>query len=679
MIDIKAKKLFSYLHPFQDLLPGQYSSFNKEAIKNRLLKGDIYHDPDDDLISNVYRKIAYLVTYPEDLFIKLTIPNTQDDLKNMLVNENDNVLVYAALAYLNKDIISVDLEGNHLFAKTFFNVSQKTDFLFSQDAIHCNNESIAIEWVVKENLLLDSWGDKDFVLNNLNGQNIDTNHKLVPHEFWEDATFFTSLMKKYIEHDSSNSGIFHYALHNHKYNPHFLHYVMNSHQSFSLFKSHYFNDYQEYKKGNLIHPEQKLLESLIVTPNILYKWMRSFYSDDILNTCFPLEMLQSKETILEHYQMVLSGNSHNFDPIFGNKYNPKLTPLSFVLEKSKEWKLDIFESLVDIFIKNNQRNSYHRSESFDKKYNFLLFSSINISDEFIDLIKDMPATKKEIYIKSLSYYCQHNGVKLGQEISNLIIQDYPQYFNLLDKKYRTLPNLKNLIHYNIDLTTEELLKFNDKELNLHAIDSHFCHIFLKAFPLSYIQEEDYILALINQKSSFVEDNKSLIKFIEKNETLSKVFISKGFYKKLSPKIFENISLSEHLIGTVFSEGNQGKYHLKNMFEAKELVNPIVFSHLQSLEKIFILSHGNFLKECTHLFIHKPFVKMVLKLYDQGNIHNMEYLPAQIRLVFDSYKITNNFESFFIKYDLQNTLINKLSDNKINQNDNKINQKNINKI
>ena len=39
------------------------------------------------------------------------------------------------------------------------------------------------------------------------------------------------------------------------------------------------------------------------------------------------------------------------------------------------------------------------------------------------------------------------------------------------------------------------------------------------------------------------------------------------------------------------------------------------------------------------------------------IYNVELLPANVRLILDSYQVKDNFESFFVKYDLQNTYSN----------------------
>lgn len=117
MIQIKGKKLFSYLHAFEEILPGQTRVFNKEIITNLLKAGDIFHDEMDDDFTNQYRKIAYMVTYPQDLFVQLIVPSNQEELKSMIIDKHDNVLSYVALFYLNPELVSVDLEGDKKFAK----------------------------------------------------------------------------------------------------------------------------------------------------------------------------------------------------------------------------------------------------------------------------------------------------------------------------------------------------------------------------------------------------------------------------------------------------------------------------------------------------------------------------------------------------------------------------------
>ncbi len=48
MTPIKSKKLFSYINPFEDKLPVFNTMLTKEAIKNFLVRGDIYHQEGDD-------------------------------------------------------------------------------------------------------------------------------------------------------------------------------------------------------------------------------------------------------------------------------------------------------------------------------------------------------------------------------------------------------------------------------------------------------------------------------------------------------------------------------------------------------------------------------------------------------------------------------------------------------
>lgn len=674
MIQIKSKKLFSYLNPFQDLLPGQDWVFNQESIKNFLLGGNIYHDKEEDLIVNNYKKIAYFVSHPEELFVKLNIPTNQENLKTMLVQENDNVLAYVALAYLDQDVITADIEGDKTFAKTFFNVTKKENFTFSTQAVTCQNDFADMQWIVKESLLVDSWKDKDFVLRNLHVENIEINQKLVSKELWDDADFFNAFMKKYNQHDRKTSAIFNYALKNHKYNPHFLHFVMDQHNSFDIFKDHYLKDYTEYKNGSVIHPHQVLLESLIVTTGTLNQWMCKSYNSEVILLCFSSDILENPETIVEFYKASFNdffSSFSSYNPLFERSYGSQQTLLSFVEKKDKQWKLNLFDALIDTFIDNSGRgrDKYRdNNPEFNNNYNILLFSSIDISADFPSLIKDMNSTKKGVYMNCFEYYCKKNiknntPVMLGKEISNLIIEDYPHYFYLLGNEHRTLENLKKLGDYEICITVEELIKFNDKELNINVIKSKNSNTFIDAFPTSYMKDDDYILALISHKHSYISENKTLIKLIEQNKTLVKAFIDKGFYKKLSSKTFIDIELSEYLVGTTFLQLNES-HSTHNETHMKSIVNPVVFSNLNSLKKILEISNGCYLTQIPHLFKHKPFVKMVFQLYDDHKISNVEYLPANVRLILDSYQIKNNFESFFVKYDLQNTLTDKLSETKI---------------
>lgn len=669
MIEIKGKKLFSYLHAFEEFLPGQDRVFNKEAITNFLKNGDVFHDETDDDFTNQYRKIAYMVSHPQDLFVQLTVPSNQEELKNMIRVENDNVLAYVALFYLNPELVNVDLEGDKKFAKTFFNVASKEDFSFEKNAYQCLNKSEEIKWVVNENLLLESWRDKDYVLKNLSVDNIDTNKKLVPEEFWQDADFFKAFMKKHNPHDSKTSSIFFYALNNHKYNEHFIEYMMDSFKSFDNFRTHYFKDYVEYKKGNIIHPNQDLLEGLIVRPQTLNSWLRNLYNEDILSACFPSDMLETKEIIVEWFKCTLNDSMMGFDPIFRNKYTQHERPRDFLNEKTSDWKISLFAQLIDTYFEvKNKSGNYKNTSNFPTKLSFLLFKSLTDINEVYDIVKDLSSSKRDLYMHCFKEHCENQNklnitFQLNENMSNFILQNYPTYFSLLGSEYRTLENLKKLVRSNLNVTDEELLRFNDKELNL-AVIKNDSYQFISTFKPSYIKDEDYISALIDAGSSYVKNNKVLMKYIEGNRKLCKKFIDKGWYNQLSPKAFEDIELSEYLIGTYFKNSNDKYYrNSESEFKVKSLVNPVVFSNLDSMEHILKMTQGEFLKEVPHLFKQKSFTKMVFKLFDQQDIYNVELLPANVRLILDSYQIKDNFESFFIKYDLQNNLSSKLSENK----------------
>lgn len=667
MIQIKGKKLFSYLHAFEEILPGQTRVFNKEIITNLLKAGDIFHDEMDDDFTNQYRKIAYMVTYPQDLFVQLIVPTNQEELKTMIIDKHDNVLSYVALFYLNPELVSVDLEGDKKFAKTFFNVSHKEHHSFTKSAYQCLNKSEEIQWVVNENLLLESWRDKEYVLKNLSVENINTNQKLVPAEFWQDADFFKEFLKKYNPHDSKTSSIFFYALNNHKYNEHFLEYMMDSFKSFDNFRTHYFKDYVEYKKGNITHPNQSLLEGLIVRPQTLYSWLRNLYNEDIVAVCFPSHMLETQEIIVEWFKCSLNDSMMGFDPLFKNKYSSHEKPRDFLNEKSSEWKMSLFEKLVDTFLDvKNKSGNYKNNSTFPVKLSFLLFKSLEDINSLFDIVKDFNSVKQNLYMSCFYDYFKNNKefITLNKDMSEFILNKYPSYFPILDNEYRTLENLKKLVPYQIKVTDQELLDFNDKELNLAVIKTD-SYQFINTFKPSYIKDEDYISALIEAGSSYVRDNKNLIKYIEGNQELCKKFIDKGWFKQLSPKVFENIELSEYLIGSYF-KNSENKYYknIDNEHTIKSLVNPVIFSNLDSLEHILKMTQGEFLKEIPHLFKHKSFTKMVFRLFDEREIYNVELLPANVRLILDSYQVKDNFESFFVKYDLQNTLSNKLSENKV---------------
>lgn len=660
MISIKAKKLFSYLNPFEDRLPGQQIFFNKDAITSYLTHSNIYHEDGDDDFENNYRKIAYLVSHPENLFVKLNIPNNEDNLKDMLIEENDNVFVFVALAYLNPESISVELSGDKKFAKTFFGVSQKEDFSFTQEALTVNNSSHIVDWSINENLLLETWRDKDFVLKNIDYSNIHINEKLIPVEFWNEPDFFEGILKKIDKYDNKHPEIFNYLIKNHKYNPFMLEYIFQGYKSFELFKSHYFNDYVEFKKGNIIHPNQSLIEQYFEQPSLLMRWMRNSHNETVISTCFDKSRWENKEMVIEWYKMKLGDSFVDFNPLLHNDYRYNRNVREWVNEQTQEWKSQLFESLVDTFLEHKQRSNRHNNDSFNFLFNQLIFTKDFDTQHFYHEINDFYSAKQDIYMASFAEFYKNSQVKpiISEDMAHFIINNHPKKFYLLDDSFRTLDNLKKLLPYNIKISIEEIQKFNDKDFNLSLIEHGATSSLLEAFPISYFLDEDYLLPLLKNKSLLLK-SKSLINFIEKNTALTKVCIQSGHHQSLSPKIFQDIELSAFLVGTVFSEGYKNSNYNFSKESIFGLINPSVLSNLKSLEKILTISRGNYLPRVQHLFKQKEFAQMVFKLYDEEKITNINYLPSEVRLVLDAYKIEGNYLNFFNKFDLQANLNNKL--------------------
>ena len=88
----------------------------------------------------------------------------------LIIEENDNIFAFVALAYLNPEFINEDLSGSKKFAKTFFGLTSKDDFEFEKEAWLIDNKSEEVEWIIDENLLNESWHDKDFIYNKYKGK-----------------------------------------------------------------------------------------------------------------------------------------------------------------------------------------------------------------------------------------------------------------------------------------------------------------------------------------------------------------------------------------------------------------------------------------------------------------------------------------------------------------------------
>lgn len=670
MVSIKHKKLFSYLDPLQENLPGKDYNFRIEAINTYLRRGDNLIYPDDDPIEKDYKKIAYMISNTDNLFVKLNVPTKENDFSNMLVEENDNVLAYVALCYLKQDSVNVDLQGSGKFAKSIFGVTDQ-DYVFEQTAVIVDNsDNSLVDWSINENLLLESWGDKDFVLRNITEDNIEVNKSLIPKELWEDKEFFQGLIKK-IGYNENNNNIFNYLMKEHKYSSFMIDYIFEKSDTLKYFKSYYLNDYKKYKQDNIVHPNQALIEQHIVNNKTLMNWMRNLYNNEEIKLCFPLDMLQNQDLIVEWYKIKLSGSFTNYNPILKNEHSEPILQ-SYIVKKPKDWKLQTFDRLVDEFLKDNRRGNTSL-DKFEKVFSQLIMDKNTSSLDFYHVIKDLPYSKQTVYLKSFIDYYKNSKEKIDicDELSTLIVEQYPQYFEHLDNKHRTLENLKKHVKNHLYIESEELIKYNDKELNLLMIQSGFATKFLKCFPIDYVLDEDYLTPLIKTKNITIKQNKAVFQFVEKNNNLIKECIKVGWHTLLSPKLFQDKELSEFLVGTVFSENYKNDTYQFSKDSIFNIVNPTIFSNIDSLENILTISRGSYLKQTQHLFKQKQFSQMVFKLYDKGNITNKDYLPTQVRLVLDAFKIENNYESFFNKYDLQNNLTKKLAVKQTKKTTNKI--------
>lgn len=669
MTPIKSKKLFSYINPFEDKLPGFNTVLNKEAIKSFLVRGDIYHQDVDDDFDNQYRKIAYLVANSDNLFVKLNIPTNEQDLNAILIEENDNISAFVALAYLNPEYIQADLSGSKKFAKTFFGITSKDDFLFEKEAISINNTSENVEWIINENLLNESWHDKEFIYKILTHENIVDNYKLIPEEFWHDKEFMDKILSKCNRFKKDEEIIFNTLLNHHKYNPVFIDYCLNAYDSFSIFSNHYFKDYQKLKEKNPNDPIVLHLNSHF-TKDKLYSWMSNSHSSSIVSSVFPSEILYTKESVLSWFKAKLKTAFYIFNPVFLDDYNNN-KPLAWINEQTNEWKLELFSDLVDLFM--NKNGSFrHDTNYFDRSLDFLLINSLQSSEELMTMFKEKNFShqKKELYIHTFFNTQIKHKIPVENTFVDLIINHFPKFFEKLPEKYHTLENFKKILPYHdisSCITLEKIIEFNDRDLNILLSQSGRQDILFSAFTASQLKDEEIIKPMILKNNYYLQKNKTLIKFIESSPSLLKTIINSGNIERfnISKDIFKNnLELSTYLVGIAFNKDiiNNNSFYKTTTSLALELANPAVFSNLNCLKEIITLSEGNYLKHAPHLFKNRAFTKMVFELFDEHKIHEVENLPKDVRLVLDSYHIKNNYSKFFNSYQLQNNLNNKLEEN-----------------
>jgi len=670
MTPIKSKKLFSYINPFEDKLPGFNTVLNKEAIKSFLVRGDIYHQDVDDDFDNQYRKIAYLVANSDNLFVKLNIPTNEQDLNAILIEENDNISAFVALAYLNPEYIQADLSGSKKFAKTFFGITSKDDFLFEKEAISINNTSENVEWIINENLLNESWHDKEFIYKILTHENIVDNYKLIPEEFWHDKKFMDKILSKCNRFKKEEEIIFTTLLKHHKYNPIFIDYCLNAYDSFSLFYSYYFKDYLTMKEEDKNNPIVTLLESHF-TKDKLYSWISNSSNESIVSSVFPTNLLQSKEFVIEWFKSHLKNTYNSFNPVFTNYYHHNNKPLPWINEQSKEWKLDLFNQMTDLYL--NKNGSFrHDKGYFDSSFDFLLVDSLESSKDLLSLIQDNNYShqKTKLYIHSFFSNKVNHQIPIEETFVDFIINKFPEFFNKLPEQFFTLENIKKTLPFHDIsgcLSIEQIKEFNDRDLNVMIANSNRQDILFSAFSPSQLKDEEIIKPMILKNNYYLQKNKTLIKFIESSPSLLKTIINSGNIERfnISKDIFKNnLELSTYLVGIAFNKDiiNNNSFYKTTTSLALELANPAVFSNLNCLKEIITLSEGNYLKHAPHLFKNRAFTKMVFELFDEHKIHEVENLPKYVRLVLDSYHIKNNYSKFFNSYQLQNNLNNKLEEN-----------------
>lgn len=641
MQKVNLKRLLNLVNPFEVDIYGFGGLVSNELIESKIVSKDIFPISGDGSFENHIRKIAYYVVNSGNNTVRVNLPVATDLVLDTIVPKGfDNEYMYVAELYLGKKEVEVDLESNVKSAKILLGLNLLDSVQQEEQKIVSNDMST---WKILDGMISDTWENQSYVLENVSSRNFLDHLNYIPVSFWDDESFVKKLIKlPDIEKLIPLEYVFKSG---------YVKAVLNNGKFFTnhLFESVYEKELELNLKGESVQLNfielfnEKINNSFYVKYNISSipsKYMR-FFSSDVVNS----------DEVLNHLYSQGESSYLSWDPLSdgsadGRGFKDK--DMSWLDLKSVEWKDSFLKANSSFFIRCRYRISNYKKMCSDW---------IGNKDE---VLSRFSGNDDKFYL--IFYDLLPDVIKSDVEVSRVAIKHNHNMYNRLPESHQLDDSIVKSVCEpfgpNGYKRTEVNWSYMNKKLSCEMIDvliegGYYDSLQGTVNAGDYLSLPSSIMKIPSSQFRWLMQGKLFKSIVNGDRDLvNYVAQIEGCYDLLLKKDRDN----EEVILSMLSNF---KYF------------PSKFDTDRFLSKDFctkVLSKNMGLAKCVPAgyWLEKDFIKGVLKLVDNNFVTKsiLDFFPPQVKLVFDTFKVSENYYNFFEKYDMKIALNDLAHENKV---------------
>lgn len=671
-----------------------------EQITSYIKEGRVNIEESDNIETKILKHATELIINhtEQQNSINLNLGN-EEGLPEEIFEDWKSISEYIANKNNNKEKITCNIKGeNKVIEGLIGKFSEKIEPPLKFTS---NKKNINIVWEIPQEMLIKSWGDKNYVIKKISStsdQYLKESFKLIADELWEDRSFIDALftnrskeIKEYIPNKVMNGEVF-------------KEYLSNNLNKFVLFWEKG-DGYEEMAQTISKHLKEKLQEKYGEMDKVPY-------GSSLLNYLNEVELENNQIVITGEYSIKiytkedLDNLKYIYKNIFSDKEKCKaILGQKLLSEESVQYfspEVQMDDEIIDLVAVEKYKSSYRSIgilKDIPKEYFNEEDKSINFLKKHINLVFDRTEDSAPEYIKK---YLNNKDlcIELIKKTGNNTGDYNPSLRKLKENMPRSIlsskevlkelivigdPDLNYMDKEHIDSEHFKLLN-KDKEIQEFILTNKKYEIFSKLpkdIIFSLTKKED-IIGMIKRNYELLQDEKvpagwkedidivcaadSKISWLNLSKSdIKKLCVDKESTKKIlrtSPvHIFNKLPKEMKLDPiNVLITLNELKNKSELSYSAENIIDKSLWASYDFCYKAINISEL-FLKSIPETYWdNQDFIKGLFEKIDQGNMRSqiINVMPGKIKKCLDAFDVqigeySSFAEKFFGQQNLQKNL------------------------
>lgn len=675
---IKVKKLKSLIDPFEQNING--IKISREDIKSALDKNHITSEESDSDIVKFINEVAFKVVNYKNEEIKIVVPESSDIDFNSAEILKEGLTYLAAAIFKGEDTVIANIEGNEKIIKTLLEVNlskpdniivekeEKFNFLnwdahidtlkqfrtenedYSKKIVALQEENHEIIGNFLEEIPMENWNNKEFILKMLNANNNIIN--ILPPEIVLQNNFLEVLASQE-ELDCFKSVFKSYLIKPLKLQIKTIENKLNVELMEvlppKLKKLIDLENLENYKTGyNENISEELLTQSLDYVNNHVFN-----------NLTMGLKLLKDCDLFNDFYEFLSEEV----------KFNPLIIDLIFIKRRSVQKHQYIYSPNIESHISKERGENIDWLKSFFNTYgeNVQYHSIQKNPNAFVSWYEDKDKIK-EIFSSKVSNE-MHNLFELipnkiinDNSVVQLTIKNCPECYRYLDSKNKKqfleefIENIDTLKNKNIYIINQDIYELKDKQKFLTLLEKGNQYWLEDPKCPKHLSEDiDFIF---HKDVNFTKllDNKKVVRTVLKDDKhiIEGLKRAKNFYSMLPYEKQLNVDFG--LLALSNKNDSFNKPYHQHLLNSKRFCLEAIIIDKEVISEI-----------SPNLWNDKEFLVEICKIMDNdSNLANRILIEGNSKLttLFETYEISSNYEEFMNSYILQINMNEKLQNKEI---------------